>query len=166
MAEASHEIRLEDIRMALEHLSDELKGYHVVPSDYQTKGVESLADSMAAARAYGERAAFIHARSQALLGQAKAMAQEIADYYQDDYDSAVTKLSGRYGNLSWDERASYYRLQCLNTLGAHRFAQRQMLLIEGFVAQIDTLARSLYRARGDISSLADILKFGERLGGN
>ena len=82
---------------------------------------------------------------------------------QVEYDTLVENLVRRYGDLSWEERASVFRLKCLDWEKSVSISAMFMDSANTMVEQGDVLARSLYRARNDLAAIAQVMKFGESL---
>lgn len=147
------------------YLANELGELKVSPQvDYTTAGLQKFAESLAQARAYSERAAEINARAIRLVANAKMLYAYIVERYQDTYDRIVVEQSHKYGDRSWEERASLYRVKCLSTLAEFREGQRYLDQCIAYVEEIAELARSLYRSRGDLLAIVDTMKFGLTIG--
>jgi len=156
----AHESPLSEMRK----LVNELETYSISPHiDYSTEGVSALQDAMLKARSYSERASAIYTNLLHLRGTVNVNHQIIKGKYRFEYDSVVENLVRRYGDLSWEERASVFRLKCLGWENALRVSEGFVYESNNLVEQGDVLARSLYRARNDLSAIAQVMKFGETL---
>jgi len=148
----------------MRELVDELEDYSISPHiDYSTEGVSALQDAMLKSRSYSERASAIYSKLLHLRGRIYLNHRIIKVKHQVEYDSVVENLVRRYGDLSWEERASIFRLKCLDWESSFHSSENYLNEANTIVEQGDVLARSLYRARNDLSAIAQVMRFGESL---
>lgn len=151
---------------SLKKLSDEISKMKIAPKvDYTVSGLRKLADSLGEARALSERATAIHAQAIRVMAQARGWFAKIKNDYQDAYDKIVITESHKYLDRSWDERASIYRTKNMGMLGDLRQGESLLALCEAYLQEIETYARSLYRARGDIEPIATLATIDYRMTG-
>ena len=149
----------------LKALADELATLKITPEiNYTTQGIEALSNALVQARGYSSRAAEIHSRSIRFVAQARVAFGLIKDQHQDAYDRVVVSESHKYGDRSWEERGSLYRVKCLYTLTELRFGQATFDQCEAYLLEIRTMAMSLYQARGDLEAIAGVMRMGEAVG--
>lgn len=143
----------------LKALSTEIQDMVIVnPIDYSVEGLSSLAEEILRTRAFALRASAIQGEALLIHSKCKVSLAALTHAYQDDYDSAVQAMSARLSSLSWEERASMYRVKCLGTLAPKREADRLFLLIEGFVSQIEALSRAVYQSPRPLDTLANLAR--------
>jgi len=146
-------------------LIDELSGMKISPHvDYSSKGLFTLHDELIKARAYSERASFIYSELIAGHSIIKSVVPSILGFCQDEYDKIVVSEVKKYLQLSWEERASFVRVQCINITKLRRMAEVLIESSKSFLDSGDNLARSLHRARNDLDAVATNMKFSMQLG--
>jgi hypothetical protein len=142
----------------------ELTSLTISPAvDYSTEGLNALQEEMVKARSYAERASSIYS---ILLGQRQWVRwyrDRVVERWQEQYDSVVEDTVRRYSDLSWEERASIFRLKCLDLEVAKREAEANLKWADTYVEQGDVLSRSLFRARNDLMSIAEVMRMGNTL---
>lgn len=166
MSEQSPLQKLRDRAETLKKLADELTKLKVsVEVDYTTEGLRKLASILGEARAHSERASEINAQAIRAVAQAHGWFNKIKNDYQDFYDNVVITESHKYLDRSWDERASIYRTKSMSKLGDLRLGEGIIALCDAYLQEIETYARSLYRARGDIEPIANLATIDYRMAG-
>ncbi len=156
---------IDAVRIKLGESIKEFEGMKIAPRvDYTVEGINALADALMEARAFSERAAELQGQGAELHGLARYAQRILAENHQDSYDEKVQQRSARLSNLSWEERASLYRVDTMMTLGPLREGERLMEVIDGRSEHIKSLAWSLYRARQDLQAVVQTMRAGETLG--
>jgi hypothetical protein len=139
-----YEKALQDVEYCLKTVSDlflEAHGYKTrrpqdSEHDYTVIGLEKMAEHLESVLEMGDRMHDIAAVCQKILGQAQRVQSELKDNHQNQYDEVVESLSRNYGHLSWEERASHYRLRTMDSL-------KPLRKVDHIVIEIDTMARAL-----------------------
>jgi predicted secreted acid phosphatase len=139
-----YEKALQDVEHCRKTVNDlflEVHGYKTrrpqdVEHDYTIIGLEKMAEHLESVLEIGDRIHDIAAVCQKILGQAQRVQSELKDNHQNQYDKVVESLSRSYGHLSWEERASHYRLKTMDSL-------KPLRKVDYDVIEIDTMARAL-----------------------
>ncbi len=154
-----------DESQRLHELVTELSEISIAPRvDYTVEGLRVLAASLLEARAFSERAAAIQSEAMGLVASMRASLALAEAAYQERYDEIVATDHVKYSSLSWEERASLYRTKTIEATRSIRKFKGMMIEIEVRAQQIEVLARSLYRARGDLQAVVQTMRAGEALG--
>jgi hypothetical protein len=143
----------------------ELQAAKVDPDvDYTRRGMEKLVSEASRAAAFAARASAIQAQARLIRRQFERNLDECKYEHQAKYDEIVIRLANLHPTLSWEERASHYRVKTVDTAIKVRRAETALAEATAIIEAIEILVRSIQRARYDLSALMEGLKFAERLG--
>lgn len=104
-------------------------------------------------RALSERAAHIQAEVAYHKGRALVAYEGLRGSYQDAYDAEVDSYAKLHPDLSWEERASIYRVRLLNRGLIVRRAQLRMERIKASAEAIEVLTRAAGWRRGEVDTI-------------
>lgn len=143
----------------------ELHGVELRPAvDYSREGLEKFAEAVHQAGAWAERAGQLYAESTRRMGVARAAIRRIRAEYQERYDAVTVEKARKLADLSWEERASYYRMALLSQGASLRDAESVFELLQGYQDAIKELAWTIKSARQDLLAILQTVTVSARIG--
>lgn len=134
-----------------------------IDADWTAQGLRALFDEIRRLSANGSRIEALYAQAIVLRAQCDRAYSALADRWQDEYDAAVVRESGRLGGMGWSERESFYRLAVLDSLRQKRELGKMFDIIKAQTAAIEAHARAGVRLRQDADGLQRLVGTGGHL---
>jgi len=157
--------RMSSYSFDMDTLLDEFSKMSIAPIiDYSISGLSEIHNELLKARAYSERASQILSDLKKLFGTVKMYGSGVMSKYEEAYDLVVVEEVGKHLNLSWEERASFVRVKCIDMIKIKGESDACLESAKIRFEMGEILAQSLFRARNDLQQVLEVLKISERLG--
>ena len=165
MPDSNLSTTLNEFEQRIDQLLTELSSYSInSASDYSVIGISRLVEAMARARAIAERSSSILSELYTSLSEIRRLHRDAQRIYQERYDESVSKIAPGKSHLSWEERASLYRLENIDDAFTVRDFEDVIMSTELKIKGAESISRILVQGRNDLYNLAQVLKMSQQLG--